>query len=123
MAFCSSSSDCGAADLVEQAVAAQLVGDGDDVDRLAGGHQPADGGVDVLVRRLVEVLDLQAELGHLADHVARQQQRAEQALLGVEVVRRHPASIDAALRSRSRSIVSAEVRHDHLPCQTRPVDR
>ena len=83
VAFCSSSSVCGATDLVEQAVAAQLVGHRDHVDRLTRGHQPTDRRVDVLVRRLVEVIDLQPELGHLADDVARQQQRAEQALLGI----------------------------------------
>ena len=77
--------------LVEQAVAAQLVGNRHHVDGLATGHQAADRGVDVLVRRLVEVLDLQAQLGHRAHHIARQQQRAEQALLGVEVVWRHSA--------------------------------
>jgi hypothetical protein len=41
------------------------------------------------------VLDLQAELGHVADDFARQQQRAEQALLGVEVVRWHPVVVAA----------------------------
>ena len=44
-----------AADLVEQAGAPQFVGDRHRVDRLAGRRQHADGLVDVLMGRLVEV--------------------------------------------------------------------
>ncbi len=78
-----------ATDLVEETVAAQLVGNRDDVDRLAAGHQPTHRRVDVLVRRLVEVLNVHTQLGDLANHLARQQQRTEEALLGTEVVRWH----------------------------------
>ena len=77
------------ADFIEQAIAAQLVGDSDDVDRLTGLHQPANRRVYVLMRRLVKVLYLQPEFRHLADDLARQQQRTEQTLLGVQVVRRN----------------------------------
>ena len=106
MAFCSSQQRLRTADLVEQAVAAQFVGDGDRVDRLAGGHQPADRRVDVLVAWLVEVIDHHPELGDLADHVARQQQRTEQALFGVEVVRWH-TTVGSALYSGSRPMSRA----------------
>ena len=78
-------------DLLDQPVAAQLIGDRHDVDRLATGHQATDGRVDVLVRRFVEVLDVHPHLRDLADDLARQQQRAQQALFSAEVVGWHPA--------------------------------
>ena len=59
-----------AADLVEQTGAAQLVGDGDRVDRAAARVQRADGVEDVLVRRPVEVGRVQALLADDADRLA-----------------------------------------------------
>ncbi len=99
-----------ATDLIEQSVAAQFVGDGDRVDRLTGGHQAADGRVDVLVTRLVEVIDHHAEFADLIDDVARQQQRPQQTLFGIQVVRR-----DATIGSARRAIatrVAREISHE-----------
>ena len=48
------------------------------------------GSANVVVIRLVEGRGMHGQISHLADDVARQQQRAELALLGIEVVRRHP---------------------------------
>jgi hypothetical protein len=69
-------------DLVEQSVATQFVGDSDGVDGLTIGHQPADGRVDVLMRRLVEVIDPDAELTDLIDDIAQQ---TPSSLLGIEL--------------------------------------
>ena len=110
------------ADLVEKAVAPQLVGNGDRVDRLAVGHQAADGGVDVLVPWFVEVVDADAELADLIDDVTRQQQRAQQALLRIEVVRRNDRLSDRrGLRSRPESREKSVM--GHLPCLNEPVGR
>ena len=103
--------ELGTADLVEQTVAAQLVGNRDDVDRLAGGHEPANRRVHVLVCRLVEVLHLEAELGNGADHLTRQQQRAEEALLGVQVVWRDPSTLEASRRAGSSVSVVVALCH------------
>jgi hypothetical protein len=66
----------------------KLVGDGDAVDRLAGGEQVADGFEDVLVRLAIEVLGTHV-LEHVGDGDFGQHHRAEHGLLGFEVVRRH----------------------------------
>ncbi len=97
------------ADLVEQTVAAQLVGDRDRVDRLTGGDQAADGRVDVLVARLVEVLDIDTELADEVDDIARQQQGTEQTLFGIEVVRWN-ATIGTA-RCAVTTGVAGEISH------------
>ena len=76
----------GAADFLEQAGSADLVGHGDGVDRITGGVQSPDRVVDVLMGGLVEVRDGEAHLGHSAHRLARQQQRTEQGLLRVQVV-------------------------------------
>jgi hypothetical protein len=86
----------GAADLVEQAGAAQLVGDGDRVGRRARGVEGPHGIEDVLVGRAVEVLGAQPLLADRTDGVARQQQGAEDGLLGLQVVGRHPPGARAA---------------------------
>ena len=52
-----------AADLVEQSVTSQLVGDGHGVGRIARREQRADRVVDVLVGRSVEVVRVQTLLG------------------------------------------------------------
>ena len=91
-----------AAERVEQVGAPQLLGDGDRVDRLALAVERLDGVVDVAVRGLVEVADVDARLDRGGDRVAREQHRAEQRLLGLEVVRRDPRR--AAPRRRSSSI-------------------
>ena len=77
---------------VEQVGAAQLLGDGDRVGRLALAVQRLDRLVDVAVRGLVEVAGLDVRLDRGGDRVAREQHRAEQRLLGLEVVRWHPAA-------------------------------
>ena len=73
-------------------LAAQHLGDGDGVDRLAPAVEPADGVEDVAVGRLVEVVADEADLGGGGDGVLRQQHGAEQRLLGREVVGRDPRS-------------------------------
>ena len=78
---------------VEEIGAAQLVGDGDRVDRLADAVQRHDRVVDVGVGRLVEVGRLDPGLGGGADGVAGEEHRSEQRLLGLQVVRRHPAAL------------------------------
>ena len=77
---------------VEQVGAAQLLGHGDRVGGLALPVQRLDRLVDVAVRRLVEVAGLDVRLDRGGDRVAREQHRAEQRLLGLEVVRRHPSA-------------------------------
>ena len=87
------------ADVVEQVGAAQLLGDGDRVGRLALTVQRLDGLVDVAVRGLVEVAGLDVRLDRRGDRVAREEHRPEQRLLGLEVVRR-----DAATRAPTHRI-------------------
>ena len=79
-----------AADGVEQARPAQLVGDGHRVGRLAGAVERGDGLVDVAVGGLVEVVGPQA-LGRHGDGVLGQEHRPQEGLLGLEVVRGDPA--------------------------------
>ena len=86
---------------VEQVGAAQLLGDGDRVGGLALPVQRLDGLVDVPVRRLVEVAGLDVRLDRGGDRVAREQHRAEQRLLGLEVVRRDPTARASTHRIRS----------------------
>ena len=64
--------------LLEQPRAAQFIGNSHRIDRVACGVQTADRVVNVLMRRLVEIVDRQAHLGHRANGIARQQQSAEQ---------------------------------------------
>ena len=97
------------ADLVEQTIATQLVGDRDRVDRLTRRGETAYGPVDVLMARLVEVIDVDAELANDIDHISRKQQGAQQALLGVEVVGRY-ASVGSA-RVAVASGVAGEISH------------
>jgi hypothetical protein len=92
----------GPADLLEQPVAAQLVGDGDGVGGGARRVERPDGVEDVLVRRAVEVLRTEALLGHGPDRVTRQQQRPEDGLLRLQVVRRHAP----CARGASRPVVA-----------------
>ena len=77
------------ADRVEQVRAAELLGDRDRVDGLAGAVQRRDRLEDVPVRRLVEVV-ARDDLDRGRDRAGRQQHRAEQRGFGVEVVRRNP---------------------------------
>jgi hypothetical protein len=79
--------ELGATDLVEEITAAELFGDGDDVDGLAGDGEDPHRLVDVLVRGLVEVRRAETRLGNAGQRVLGQQERAEQRRFGVEVVR------------------------------------
>ncbi len=100
----------GSPDGIEQVGAAQLLGHGDRIDRLALGRQRGDGLVDVAVGRLVEVVGRERLRRHI-DRRARQQHGPEQALLGSEVVRRHPPAGPRAApagdhrRRRRRTVV------------------
>src|SRR5438045_2021049 len=78
-----------AADGVERSGPSQLLGDGDRVGGLARAVERGDGLEDVGVRRLVEVVDAD-RFYRGCDRVLRQQHRAEQRLLGLQVVRRYP---------------------------------
>ena len=115
----------GAADLLEQPVAAQLVGDGDRVGGRTRRVQGAHGVEDVLVRRPVEVLGTQALLGDGADGVTRQEQGAEHGLLGLQVVRRHaPGARRTARAGRRRRCVrrrSRAVRSRHAAPSPHPL--
>ena len=102
------------ADVVEQVGAPQLLGDGDRVGRLALAVQRLDGLVDVAVRGLVEVAGLDVRLDRGGDRVAREQHRAEQRLLGLEVVRGH-----ASARATTHRIDRLD--HYHSPLR-RPAD-
>jgi hypothetical protein len=83
-----------AADVVEGALAAELVGDGDGVTRRPSCEQPAHRRGDVAVRGLVEGARLDLEGDDLVG-VARQEGGAEKRLLGLEVVRRDVALLGA----------------------------
>jgi hypothetical protein len=78
-----------AADVGEHAAAAQVLGDGDRVDRVAARVQLQDRVEHRPVRRAVEVLAVQ-QLEDLGDRVLGQQHRAEDRLLGLDVVGRDP---------------------------------
>ena len=78
-----------AADELEEIGAPELLGDGDRIGGLALPVERLDRVVDVAVRRLVEVGDVDPGLHRGGDRVAGEQHRAEQRLLGLEVVRRH----------------------------------
>ena len=91
-----------AADVLQHPGPPQLVGHRDRVGRLARADERAHGVVDELVGRLVEVLGADPELGHRGDGVRRQEQRAEQRRLGLDVVRRNPAG--AAPRPSFRAL-------------------
>ena len=110
-----------AADLLEQAVAAQLVGDGDRVGRRTRRVQGPHGVEDVLVRRAVEVLRAQPLLGDRADGVTRQQQRAEHGLLGLQVVRRHAPGARRAPRAAVVVAVAAEPPRRPFPPSRRSI--
>ena len=86
-----------AADGVEQLVAAQDVGDGDGVDRVAPAVERQDGVEDVAVGRLVEVVAGDAGLGGHRDGVAGEQHGPQQRLFGIEVVRAGPGRQRPAL--------------------------
>ena len=105
-----------APDRVEEVVAAELLGHGHGVHRLADGREHPDGLEHVLVRRLVEVAGVQVQLGHRGDGVSREQQGPEQGLLGGQVVRRH-ASGSPLLA------LSSLVRHGLQPSFPNPGDR
>ncbi len=81
------------ADELEEIGAAELLGDGDRIGRLALPVERLDRVVDVAVRRLVEVGDFDSSLHRGGDRVAGEQHGAEQRLLGLEVVRRHPTGL------------------------------
>ena len=76
-----------AADAAELADAGELGGDGDGVGRLAAAVEVEDGGVDELVGGAVEVALAQG-LDDVGDRVLAQQHRAEDGLLGRDVLRR-----------------------------------
>jgi hypothetical protein len=78
-----------ATDGVEQVGAAQLLRDRHRVGRLTRAVQREDRLVDVRVRGLVVVGGLDADLDRGRDRVARQQHRAQEGLLGLDVVRRN----------------------------------
>ena len=78
---------------VEEVGAAQLVGDGDGVDRFADAVERHHRVVDVGVGRLVEVGGLYPGLGGRADRIARQEHGPEQRLFGFQVVRRDAAAL------------------------------
>ena len=79
-----------AADRLERAQRGQLVLDRDAVDRLVLPEQPAHGFEDLAVRVAVELLRLD-DLDHVRKRLAVEQDAAEQAALGVEIVRRNAA--------------------------------
>ena len=87
------SSAAPATDELEQIGAPELLGDGDRVGGLALAVERLDRVVDVAVRRLVEVGDFDSCLDRGGDRVAGEQHRAEQRLLGLEVVRRHATGL------------------------------
>ena len=75
--------ECGAtANLFNLAATLQFFRHGEDVDRLALLIEPLNGGVDLRVRRLVEVARLEA-VGNLQHHLAVNEECAENALFGV----------------------------------------
>ena len=77
-----------AADLLDLARPAQLLGHGDRVDRLAASEQGHDGLEDPAVGRLVEVVRTDL-LEDVRDRRLGQQHRAEDGLLGLDRVRRN----------------------------------
>ena len=93
-----------ATDLVEQPGATQLVGNGDRVDGTAAGVQGADRVEDVLVGGPVEVGRAQALLADETDRLTRQQQRPEDGLLGLQVVRRNSPFAPPATVGCSRTV-------------------
>ena len=80
-------------DHVEEVGAAQLVGDGDGVDRFADAVERHHRVVDVGVGRLVEVGGLYPRFGRRADCIARQEHGPEQRFFGFQVVRRDAAAL------------------------------
>ena len=77
---------------IEQTRPAQLVGNGDGVDRLALTEERGDRVVDMAVDRLVEVVGGH-DLDGRGDGVATQEHRAEQRLLGLDAVRGDPSAV------------------------------
>ena len=83
-----------AADALELAALVELVRERDRVDRLALAVESERGPVDRAVRLAIEVGRLE-HLGDGADRGCRQQHRAEDRLLGLQVLRRHDRRCDA----------------------------
>ena len=73
---------CASADLFDLTAALQLFGDGEDVNRLALLVERENSGVDLAVRRLVEVRRLE-RFGDLGNRVAVDQDGAEYGLFGL----------------------------------------
>ena len=78
---------------LEEAVAAQAVGDGDRVDGVAAAVEGEDLGVDVAVAGFVEVVGGETGLCGGGEGVSGQQGGAEHGGFGVEVVWRYPPAI------------------------------
>jgi len=87
------------ADVVELTSLVELVRKGDRVDRLALGPEPECGAIDLRVALAVEVRGVE-DLADRPDRGRRQEHRAENRLLGLEVLRRDDGA--QAVRSPSR---------------------
>ena len=105
-----------AAHQVVQVGAAQFLGDGDGVDRLALRVQGADGVVDMAVDGLVEVVGAQVDVDGRGDGVARQQHGAEERLLGLQVVGRHAADTALATPGVVDGLHHGLPTFTHAPC-------
>ena len=77
----------------------QFVGNGRGVGTLAPGVQRADGVEYVRVARLVEIVGRDVSLERGSHRVGRQQHRAQERLLGLQVVRGDPGAGSASLRA------------------------
>ena len=108
-----------AAELVELRRAPQLLGDGHRVDRFAAAVQRERGLVDRAVRGLVEVARLEAGFDRGGDRLPRQHHRAEQRLLGFEVVRRDPARVALPPSCVSERHWLDWLDHSFSPCPSR----
>ena len=91
-----------AAELFELTRAPQLLGDGHRVDRFAPGVQAVRGLEDRAVRGLVEVAGLEPGLDRGGDRLPAEHHRAEERLLGLEVVRRDARAVRTSPRVLDR---------------------
>jgi hypothetical protein len=76
--------------ILERPPSAKLLNGGDDVHRLALGVEPRESLEDEAVGPPVEILGADPDVGHRGDGLAGEHHRAEDGLLGFQVVGRDP---------------------------------
>src|SRR5690606_3049221 len=100
---------------------AQLLGERDQVDGLAPPVQPLHAPEDLAVRFLVELLGAEGAL-ELGVHLVVEHDAAEDALLGLEVVRRRAALHAPMLHRRARRLRGPSANVGRAPGEVRMAD-